>query len=136
VLEFDVEIHPELNSGVQIRSQVHPDVAGGAVFGYQVELDPSSRAFTGAVYDESRRGWLDDFGDDQRARGAFRIGAVNHLRVVARGDVLRTWINGVPGVVLVDGATPAGFIGLQVHGVGDRADPLEVRWRGLRLAPL
>ena len=32
--------------------------------------------------------------------------------------------------------TPAGFIGLQVHGVGNREDPLEIRWRHLRLREL
>ena len=48
------------NSGIQIRS--HYDPAGnngkGKVFGYQYELDPSSRKWTGGLYDEGRRDWL------------------------------------------------------------------------------
>ena len=32
--------------------------------------------------------------------------------------------------------TPSGFIALQVHGVGNRKDPLEVRWRNLRIKVL
>jgi hypothetical protein len=39
----------------------------------------------------------------------------------------------VPAADLKDAATPAGFIALQVHGVGQREDALEVRFRDLRL---
>jgi hypothetical protein len=63
-------------------------------------------------------------------------GGWNRLRIVARGDTLMTWLNGVAAAHLVDSMTPRGFIGLQVHGVGDRADPLEVRWRDIRIREL
>lgn len=52
---------------------------------------------------------------------------------------MRSWLNEVPVVDFVDlapEADTAGFIGLQVHGVGARVDPLEVRWRRLRLREL
>jgi len=29
-----------------------------------------------------------------------------------------------------------GFIGLQVHGVGKRTEPLYVRWRNIKIRPL
>ena len=32
--------------------------------------------------------------------------------------------------------TPSGFIGLQVHAVGKREEPLEVRFRNLRIKEL
>jgi hypothetical protein len=32
--------------------------------------------------------------------------------------------------------SPSGFIALQVHGVGKRTDPLEVRFRNLRIKEL
>src|ERR1700676_1617056 len=48
------------NSGVQFRS--HFDQGGnngaGKVYGYQYELDPSSRHWSGGIYDEGRRDWL------------------------------------------------------------------------------
>ena len=47
-----------------------------------------------------------------------------------------TWLNDVAAAHLVDSMTPRGFIGLQVHGVGDRADPLYVRWRDIRIREL
>jgi hypothetical protein len=50
--------------------------------------------------------------------------------------VIQTWINGVPATTMFDAHDAAGHIGLQVHGVGDRKDPLEVRWRNIRLREL
>lgn len=131
-LEFLVD--DGLNSGVQIRSRVSPE--HGRVQGYQVEIDPSDRAWTGGIYEESGRGWLDDLSDSPAARDAYRPREWNELRVVAEGDRIRTWINGVPAADLRDSNAATGFIALQVHGVGDRADPLRVRWRNLRLMPL
>jgi hypothetical protein len=67
------------------------------------------------------------------ARQAFRAGQWNHFRVVAQGPVIRTWINHIPAAEIMDAATLEGLIGLQVHGVGERADPLEVRFKNIRL---
>lgn len=132
-LEYEFLVDGALNSGVQVRSRA---LADGRVHGYQIEIDPSDRAWTAGVYEEAGRGWLAPLEAHPAARAAFRPGAWNRVRVVARGDVIRTYLNGVPAAVLVDGAWPEGFIGLQVHGVGDRADPLEVRWRSFRAAEL
>ena len=59
ILEFEVKCHPDLNSGVQFRSESKPDYNNGRVHGYQCEIDPSDRAWSGGLYDEARRvGWL------------------------------------------------------------------------------
>src|SRR5262245_42156485 len=81
VLELEFKVDPSLNSGVQVRSQFAPEGdsvtsagktikggPGGRVFGYQVEIDPSKRAYTGGVYDEGRRGWLQDLSKNEGAR--------------------------------------------------------------------
>ena len=149
ILELEFKVHPELNSGVQIRSQVFAEekeigvegnkkkVPADRVHGYQVEIDPSDRAFSGAIYDEARRGrFLADLKDNEPARKAFKQGEWNKFRVECRGDSIKTWINGVPAVDLKDGVTPKGLIALQVHGVGDRPEPLEVRWRNIRIQEL
>ncbi len=47
-----------MNSGIQIRSESTHDYNNGRVHGYQVEIDPSARAWSGGIYDEARRGWL------------------------------------------------------------------------------
>ena len=148
VLELEFRVATNLNSGIQVRSECFAEarevvVAGkaikipaGRVHGYQVEIDPSSRAWTAGIYDEGRRGWLADLKDNQAAREAFRQGEWNRIRIEARGASLRTWLNGVPAATLKDGMTPSGFIALQVHGIGNRTETLEVRWRNVRLQEL
>lgn len=132
-LELDFKVHPELNSGVQIRSNSLPEYKNGRVHGYQVEIDPSERAWTGGIYDEGRRGWLNPLSGNNAARYAFKLNDWNHFRILARGDRIQTWINGVQAADLKDSMTPTGFIALQVHGVGGRKDEITVRWRNIRL---
>jgi hypothetical protein len=148
VLELDFKVDPTLNSGVQIRSESFDEpkqverkgksikIPAGRVHGYQVEIDPSDRAWTGGIYDEGRRGWLNDLKDNEPARKAFKQGEWNHVRVECRGDSIKTWLNGVPAADLKDDLTPRGFIALQVHGVGNRTEPLEVRWRNITIQEL
>ena len=132
ILEYDFKVDPRLNSGVQIRSQSVPGYQNGRVHGYQVEIDPSERAYTGGIYEEARRGWLNDLSKNEAARKAFKQNEWNHVRVEARGDSLKTWLNGVPAADLKDGLTRTGFIGLQVHATTEK-EPLEVRWRDVRI---
>jgi hypothetical protein len=148
VLELEFKVDPDLNSGVQIRSQCFDEprelqhdgktlkIPAGRVHGYQVEIDPSDRAWTCGIYDEGRRGWLNDLKDNEPARKAFRQNDWNAVRVECRGDSIKTWLNGVPAADLKDALTPSGFIALQVHGVGDKTEPKEVRWRNIRIQEL
>lgn len=148
ILELDFKVASTLNSGVQIRSQSFNEpkqieaggksitIPAGRVHGYQVEIDPSGRAWSGGIYDEGRRGWLNDLKENEAARKAFKQGEWNHFRVECRGDSIRTWINGVAAADLTDNLTPRGFIALQVHGVGNRAESLEVRWRNITIQEL
>ena len=145
-MEFKVQ--SPLNSGVQIRSHCFDEdktvelngkkikIAKGRVHGYQVEIDPSDRAWTGGIYDEGRRGWLFDLKKNEAARKAFKQGEWNKFRIECQGDSIKTWLNGVAAADLKDAVTPSGFIGLQVHAVGKREDALEVRFRNLRIKEL
>jgi len=145
VLELEFKVHPELNSGVQIRSHCFDEdkiieagdkkikIRAGVVHGYQVEIDPSRRAWTGGIYDESRRGWLYDLKKNEPARKAFKQNEWNKLRIECRGPSIKTWLNGVPAADLKDSLTASGFIALQVHGVGKKEEPMEVRFRNLRI---
>jgi hypothetical protein len=148
ILELEFKVNPKLNSGVQIRSQCFDEpkeiehdgktikVPAGRVHGYQVEIDPSDRAYSGGIYDEGRRGWLNDLSKNDGARKAFKQNDWNKFRVECRGDSIKTWINGVAAADLKDSMTPKGFIALQVHGVGKNEDPMEVRWRSIRIKEL
>ena len=59
-----------------------------------------------------------------------------HLSRMLRGQWPLPVVNGVKETDLHDDMTKSGFIGLQVHSVGKREDPLQVRWRNLRLREL
>lgn len=137
-LVYEVLVDGELNSGVQVRSEVvgGSDNRDGGLTGYQVEIDPSARSFSAGIYDERGRGWLHPLHAAEYARRAFRPGEWNRFRVVARGPVIRTWINGVPAAEVYDAARAEGHIGFQVHDVGKRVEPLTVRFRGAMLRRL
>ncbi len=149
ILELEFKVDPKMNSGVQIRSQIFDEpktlehdgkqikIAAGRVHGYQVEIDPGARAWTGGIYDEGRRGWLDDHKDNPAAREAFKNGQWNKFRVECNGDSIKTYVNGVPAADLKDAMTPKGFIALQVHSIGkDQKEPMEVAWRNIRIQEL
>jgi len=129
-LELELKNEAPGNSGVQVRS--HQD-AKGRVYGYQIEIDPSDRAWSGGLYDEARRGWLQDLSDKPEARAAFKLGEWNHYRIELVGAHVRTWVNEVPVVDFVDesptDADASGFIALQVHS----GQNTKVRWRNLRV---
>ena len=140
-----------LNSGIQIRSNTYDEpktytwkddqgkeksrlVAAKKVHGYQVEIDPSERAWSGGIYDESRRGWLNNLKENEPARKAFKKEQWNHYRIVADGDSIKTWINGIPAADLKDDMTACGFIALQVHNFKEAGK--EIRWRNIRIQEL
>ncbi len=135
ILEFEVKVDGPLNSGVQFRSNSIAEYHDYRVHGYQVEIDPEHPVQSGGIYDEARRGWLFDRATLENPPVVFETGAWNTYRVEAIGDTLRTWVNGEPGVHVIDNMTDKGFIGLQVHGIGnDRSKKgLTVRWRDLRI---
>ncbi len=134
VLELEFLVDDALNSGVQIRSNSIESFKNGRVHGYQVEIDPSDRAWTAGVYDEARRGWLYDLRQNEAARNAFKHNEWNKLHIEAIGESIRTWLNGVPATNLIDDMTAEGFIGLQVHGA--KTAGLEVKWRNIRILDL
>jgi hypothetical protein len=136
VLELEVLVDPMLNSGIQFRSQSLPDYRSGQVHGYQAEVDPSPRAYSGGIYDEGRRGWICPLAENEAGRRAFKNGTWNQYRIEAMGSRIRVWVNGVLTANLVDDLTPKGFIALQVHSIDSPGlSGREVRWRNIRLLP-
>jgi len=143
-LELDFKIDdPTFNSGIQIRSHSRRERREDRVYGYQVEIDPrSDRQWTAGIYFEAgsehrEAGWLNDLANNEAAQKAFKLGEWNHVRILAKGRRVQTWLNGVPAADYTDGDEeafmPRGFIGLQVHDVGGARDPKEVRWKNLKL---
>ncbi len=134
VLEFEFKVDSTMNSGVQFRSLSTPEFKNGRVHGYQYEIDPSRRGWTGGIYDEARRDWLYTMDLNPATKPAFRQGAWNGARIECIGNTIRTWINGQPAAYVVDDVTAKGFIALQVHSIGDKKDEgRQIRWRNLRI---
>lgn len=130
-LRCEVLIEPGGNSGIQIRSEVDED--GDFVRGWQVEIESTERRWSGGLYEERGRGWLDPLAGQEAARAAFRVGEWNQYRILSVGPRVRTWVNGVACADWEEPDAPArGVIALQVHGGQDT----HVRWRALRLREL
>ncbi len=129
-LEVELMINEGSNSGIQIRS--HIDEPGNRVFGYQIEVDPSKRAWSGGLYDEGRRGWLNSLEGKEEARAAFKNGEWNHYRILCQGDHIQTWVNGIACADFHDDVDASGHLAFQVHS-GKQAD---VKWRKARIREL
>jgi len=136
ILEAEVKIDGILNSGFMVRGDSSPDFLDGRVNGYQVEVDPTARAFSGGIYEEARRGWLYPGTRNEQCRAAFQANGWNAYRIEVIGSSIRTWINDVACANLIDTAATKGFIGLQVHSINNTAwgHPGDtVSWRNIRV---
>ncbi|TDI67404.1 MAG: DUF1080 domain-containing protein [Bacteroidetes bacterium] len=154
VLEWEVKIDTTLNSGVQIRGQVwerdttttHLSGNGetqernweaGTVWGYQIEVDPSTRRWSGGLYEPRNRGWIVDLVDNKEAGEAFDRTGWNKMKVEVNGTQIKTWVNDVLAVDTNDDVLKSGFIGLQYHKVYHKAqDHKKVYWRNIRIKEL
>lgn len=134
ILELELFVHPEMNSGIQVRSLSKPEYMNGRVHGYQIEIDPSPRQWSGGIYDEARRGWLYPMELNPAGKKAFKNNAWNKYRIECIGNTIRTWVNGIPTAHLIDAETASGLIALQVHGIPKSEEPgHQVRWRNIRI---
>lgn len=134
ILVFEVLIDENLNSGVQIRSAKLPEVNNGNVHGYQIEIDPSKRSWSGGIYDEGRRGWLYNLERNKDAKKAFIHNDWNKFRVEAIDNNIRVWVNEIQTADLIDDASSKGIIALQVHGINkEELGGKEVKFRNIRI---
>jgi len=148
VLELEFKVDAGLNSGVQIRTDLHKEdtttlymsgrlelkprsFTAGQVFGYQIEIDTSPRAWTAGLYEGGRRGWLQTLEYNEPARKAFKQGEWNKLRIQAVGDSIKTWLNGVPATDTRDAWCRSGRIGFQLHGTKESGK--QIRFRNIRI---
>jgi hypothetical protein len=156
ILEFDVKIDTSLNSGLQCRSRMWEKdtttiyVAGdangtkhetkwqkGYVWGYQIEVDPSKRAWSGGLYEPGNRGWIVTLAGNETARQAFKPMDWNHYRILMNGTKIQTWINGVPAVDTNDDFSASGFLGLQFHGAYyEWQKDKKSMWKNIRIKEL
>jgi hypothetical protein len=134
ILELEFKVDSTMNSGIQFRSESSNDYMNGRVHGYQMEIDPSSRAWSGGVYDEARRDWLYPLEYNTAAKKAFKNNQWNQYRIECIGNSIRTWVNGKAAAHVVDDMTAKGFIALQVHSIDKATDTgKQILWRNIRI---
>ncbi|MBM3414260.1 MAG: DUF1080 domain-containing protein [Bacteroidetes bacterium] len=143
IFEVDLKVSNQMNSGIQFRSELKDNndkcevtdkKTPNRVHGYQMEIDPSTRAWSGGIFDEARRGWLYSLENNPAAKSAFKYNQWNRYRIECIGNSIRTWVNGVAAAHIIDNATPEGFIALQVHQINNPADAgHEIRWKNIRI---
>ncbi len=110
------------NSGIQIRSEEKEN----RLIGYQIEIDPSERAWSGGLYDEGRRAWLQP--PPEESRDSFQIGEWNSYKITCIGPRIKATLNGKETTNYMDFIDLEGHIGFQVHS-GD----CKVMWRNARI---
>lgn len=134
ILELELMVDTSMNSGIQFRSLSTEDYQNGRVHGYQMEIDPSKRQWSGGIYDEGRRGWLYPLEYNPEGKKAFKNNQWNTYRIECIGNTIRTWVNKIPTAHVIDAETAKGFIALQVHSIGKDDEPgKQIRWRNIRI---
>lgn len=116
----DIKWEVEGNTGVMFRAKTKQEGDRLIVYGPQAEMEGFSgdRGWSGGVYGQSCGGyfyplWLKAHKD---ARKAIDKDGWNRITVLAKGNLVKTWINGIPASHWVgDGTYDQGFFGLQVH---------------------
>ena len=130
------DLEEYVNSGVMFRGQIayQKDIDSYYAYGYQAEVDPSDRRWSGGLYEQSTpRQWLFPLHSERSAPGeqlthnhspewstekaeAFQVGEWNHYRIRALGPDIKIWVNHVLTTHVTDTAFSEGHIGVQHHG--------------------
>lgn len=146
-LKAEFKITTDGNSGINYRSEMFEGVPY-ALKGYQADID-GKNVYTGQNYEERGRGFLAkrgenavleegkepqiiaSLGNSDSLKNIIKSNDWNNILIVAKGNKLRHYINGVlmSEVTDNDGTNQkaAGYLGVQVH-VGP---PMQVQYRNI-----
>ena len=145
------------NSGIIFRGQIIETDKGTQIIGYQVDIDPSDRKWTGGLYDQGRRKWLypqhstrshpdEDFvtnylGEWTKEQGeAYDHLTWNKIKIVCKGSDIKIFINGLLTTHVKDTKDSKGVIAFQHHGSKAYREYRDksniVRFRDISITPL
>ena len=127
VLTLEYKQESNGNSGVFFRSTLD----GIIINGWQVEISPPGHD-TGGIYESYGRGWL--IKPDPIKDKSLKYGDWNSMKIMIKGDNVKTWLNGVEMIHIKDQkiGEGKGSIALQIHA----GDDVKVRWRNIKLEKL
>nr|WP_321407075.1 DUF1080 domain-containing protein [uncultured Carboxylicivirga sp.] len=133
ILEYEIKMDAGLNGGVQIRSQYDKTRGVHSVYGPQVEADDSPRGWSGGIYDQSRNNWRYPVEYNPEVKTAYKNQEWNKVKVIAAGNRIATWLNGVNIANLIEEEIETGFVALQVHSAGGESIGKKTRWRNITI---
>lgn len=145
------------NSGIQYRSKVHEQGAQGPIVGgYQADFE-AGKTYSGILYEERGRGILaqrgqktrlvtegdkhkvevtGSVGNSDEIQAKIKAEDWNDYLIIAKGNRLQHFINGVPTVEVVDEDAPraakSGVLALQVH----TGPPMVAQFKDIKLKKL
>jgi hypothetical protein len=135
------------NTGVMFRSQTKQEMKTDkkdptkktektTVFGPQAEMEGPGRdrCWSGGIYGQSCGGWFYPMwlAEHKPARDSLNDAGWNRLAIMAKGNVVKTWLNGEPAAHWVNDTYLKGLFGLQIHSGKDTV----VHWRNIQFKPL
>lgn len=131
ILTFEFKWVVPGNSGVQFRSFVNDK---GSVAGYQCEMDPSDRGWTGGIYNQSLDGWKYPLWmtEHNPVRENLKKDDWNRITIRAKGNLIETWVNGIGATHLVNDERGSGLFAFQVH----KGNEGTIRWRNIKIKEL
>lgn len=121
IFEIDLKIDGDFNTGISFRAvDALPD-APVKLWNYMVKVDPTSRHWTGGIFEDFGQvwQWLNTMENNPAGRESFKIGAWNRFRVEALGSHFKVWVNGVPTANLIDDRYARGYLALKIHWTGN-----------------
>jgi hypothetical protein len=138
ILEMEVKLEDTItNSGIQFKSNFNDTAfkGKGRVYGYQFELDPSLRKWSGGIYDEGRREWLYTGAMNPGSQTLFTTGVYHKVRIECIGKTIKTWLDGKPVAFVVDTLDKnEGLLGLQVHAIKKAAAAnKKIYWKNIEI---
>ena len=127
ILTLEYKQESNGNSGVFFRSTLD----GIIINGWQVEISPPGHD-TGGIYESYGRGWL--IKPNPIKDKNLKYGDWNSMKIMVKGDNVKTWLNGVEMIHINDQkiGEGKGSIALQIHA----GDDVKVRWRNIKLEKL
>jgi len=120
VFTCDMKWVVDSNSGIMFRAKTKPKGKNQElVYGPQVEMEDEGkgRGWSGGIYGQSCGGywyplWLKEH---KEIRAARKMGEWNRVTIHAKGNVVKTWVNGVPAAHWENDEYMKGFFSLQIH---------------------
>lgn len=129
----DFELTLEFKQGADGNSGVffHSSIEGTRITGWQAEVAPPGHN-TGGIYESYGRGWI--IKPDPELDKYLNFGDWNEMRVVVKGDLVKTYLNGQLMITLEDKmiGMADGIVALQIHSGGG----IKVKWRDIRITEL